>query len=351
MKKPSYRIPSMKEIEQIPFNGLTVVSTFSGAGGSCLGYRMAGYRVVYANEFIPAAQEAYKANHPHSYLDTRDIRQVKPEEILQITGLKKGELDLLDGSPPCVSFSSASGKREKSWGTIRPYSDTKQRVDDLFFEYIRILKGLQPKVFIAENVQGLIQGKAIGFFNQILNELKQCGYRVKAAVLDASRLGVPQKRMRLIFQGVRKDLKKEPVFPRPLPYQYTVKELFPYVKRLQAGGTKGKGFQWKDARRPAYTVTQSDGKRNSQNFITSSCYIEAIEHGERIQRKWNINELKKISSFPDDFILSGSFAQQWERIGRAVPPLLMRAIAETVAKEVFDIDLLHPSSALDSMDV
>src|SRR5688500_17629891 len=104
VSKPPYRVPSMKEIAAIPFNGLKVVSTFSGTGGSCLGYRMAGFSVVWASEFVPAAAACYRANAaPDSILDTRDIRTIKPQEILKAIGLKKGQVDLLDGSPPCAS--------------------------------------------------------------------------------------------------------------------------------------------------------------------------------------------------------------------------------------------------------
>ncbi len=100
--KPPYRVPLMAEIAALPWNGLRVASIFSGCGGSCLGYRMAGFKVVWANEFVPAAQSSYNANKAEDcFLDTRDIRQVQPQEILEATGLKQGELDLFDGSPPC----------------------------------------------------------------------------------------------------------------------------------------------------------------------------------------------------------------------------------------------------------
>ncbi len=112
---------------------------------------------------------------------------------------------MLDGSPPCASFSTA-GKREEGWGKVKLYSDARQRTDDLFFEYARILKGLQPKVFVAENVAGLVRGTAKGYFKLILAELKDCGYRVEARLLDARWLGVPQMRERVIFVGVRNDL-------------------------------------------------------------------------------------------------------------------------------------------------
>ena len=100
----------MKTIRMIEPNGFNVVSTFSGGGGSCLGYRMAGYKVLYANEFIPEAQKTYTANYSDSYMDTRDIRTVEAEDILKIIGLKKGEVDLFDGSPPCSAFSTAGSR-------------------------------------------------------------------------------------------------------------------------------------------------------------------------------------------------------------------------------------------------
>jgi len=213
----------MTEIEEIPHNGYDVVSTFSGCGGSCLGYRMAGFRVLWASEFIPAAQEVYKMNHPDSVLDTQDIREVAPEEVLRQIDREPGEIDILDGSPPCSDFSSA-GKGSEGWGEVKKYSETKQRVDDLFFEYARLLDGLQPKVFVAENVRGLVRGKAKGYFKKILRRLKDCGYDVQAKVLDAQWLGVPQRRQRLIFVGVREDLGAAPAHPDPLPYRYSVRE-------------------------------------------------------------------------------------------------------------------------------
>jgi DNA (cytosine-5)-methyltransferase 1 len=165
MNKPPYRVPSMAEIANAKWNGYNVISTFSGCGGSSLGYKMAGYKVLWANEFIPAAQETYRANHPNTILDTRDIREVSADSILNAIGMQPGELDVFDGSPPCASFST-SGKRERGWGKVKKYSDTEQRVDDLFFEYARLIKGVQPKVFVAENVSGLVKGTAKGYFSK-----------------------------------------------------------------------------------------------------------------------------------------------------------------------------------------
>src|SRR5262245_19375026 len=247
--KPPYRLPTMDEIRAIPWNGLNVVSTFSGCGGSCLGFRLAGYRVIYASEFVPAARETYAANSS-ALLDPRDIREVDPEEILWWTGLKRGELDVFEGSPPCASFSMSGLRgREKKGETVtdesemelgewdsrdpterfdkgvRKCSDVPQRTDDRFYEYVRLLDGLRPRVFVTENVPGLLAGDAQWYFSDIMKRLRLGGdYVVDARVLNAAQLGVPQHRRRVIFVGVRRDLGKLPAYPEPLPYSYSIRD-------------------------------------------------------------------------------------------------------------------------------
>ena len=337
MSKPPYRVPTMREIEALPWNGYRVASTFSGCGGSCLGYRMAGFRVVYANEFIEEAQRTYKANHPNSFLDTRDIRQVKPEDVLERAGVGRGELDLFDGSPPCSAFSTA-GKREAGWGKVKAYSDKAQRVDDLFFEYVRLIDGIRPKVFVAENVSGLVKGTAKGYFKRILAALREPGYRVSCRVLDAQWLGVPQMRQRTIFVGVRDDLGIEPAHPEPLPYRYSVGEVCPVIERVKIGRTPIGGSindltfdqYWGPPNKPAATIVQSDGSSSLNSGKSSGGVVLAAG----VKRKYTIEELKALSSFPADFKLTGEFAQQWERIGRAVPPLMMARIAQTIADKI-----------------
>ena len=257
MTKPPYRVPSMAEVADVPWNGFTVVSTFAGCGGSSLGYRMAGFRVLYANEFVKAARDVYALNaREGTVIDERDIREVTAASIIERIG--GVEVDVLDGSPPCASFSTA-GKREKKWGEVSKYSDTEQRVDDLFFEFARILDGLQPRTFVAENVSGLVKGVAKGYFLEVLAALKACGYRVGARVLDAQWLGVPQQRQRVIFVGVREDLGVDPAFPSPLPYRYGVREALPWIQDMNR-----KGHGWfdggpKDVGKPADTVPATQG--------------------------------------------------------------------------------------------
>jgi DNA (cytosine-5)-methyltransferase 1 len=344
MKQP-YRVPTMKEIATIQPNGFKVVSTFSGGGGSCTGYKMAGFNVVWANEFIPLAQSTYRANHPDTHLNTKDIRQVTGTELLRESGLSIGEIDLFDGSPPCASFSTA-GSREKAWGKVKKYSDTVQRVDDLFYEYVRLIKETQPRTFVAENVSGLIKGKAKGYFKEIFNALKQAGYQVKAKLLNGQWLGVPQMRERLIFVGVRNDLGLEPTFPKPRKPVYTLYDAIGHmqltheekammsIKRFQIGelyhelkpGTNHpKRFNlyrcaWN---RPAPTILQASGALSTAGAV----------HPDE-PRKFTIQELKAICGFPPDYQLTGEYPKQVERLGRAVPPLMMKAIAETIRDEI-----------------
>ena len=348
MTKPPYLVPSRQEIAELPWNGYKVASTFSGGGGSCLGYRMAGFRVVYANEFIPEARKTYKANHPTSYLDDSDIRDLTPELLLERAGVKRGQLDIFDGSPPCSAFSTA-GSREKGWGKVKSYSDGAQRVDDLFYEYARILDGVQPKVFIAENVSGLVKGTAKGYFKRILQALRDCGYNVSCRVLDARWLGVPQMRKRTIFIGVRNDLGIEPVHPKPLPYSYTIgdalvippddttakilgpdTETYKFWVHTKAGDTLGNTCKRLTGRNSFLTHCKQS-PHVAANTVTQG--IQQLYHWTE-PRTLTLGELRRISGFPDDFILTGTFSQQWERIGRAVPPVMMSKIAATVADEI-----------------
>lgn len=329
MSKPPYRVPSMAEIKALTPNGFNAVSTFSGCGGSSLGYKMAGFKMLWANEFIPAAQDTYRLNHPDTILDTRDIRTVSGASLLEAIGLGVGDIDLFDGSPPCASFSTA-GKREKGWGEVKAYSDTKQRTDDLFYEYARLINDTQPKVFVAENVSGLVKGTAKGYFLDILKALKACGYEVGAKLLDAQWLGVPQMRQRVIFVGVRNDLAVRygvrPVWPKPLPYFYSVRDALPNIKAFDLGGGFGKVIYKLSDQSPYQAL--GDGP-SSGNGLATKVYDA---HGQK--RVFTIAELKRIGGFPDDFQLTGTFAQQWERIGRAVPPVMMSHIAATIRDEI-----------------
>lgn len=358
MSGSGYKITSMAEIKAIPWNGFNVVSTFSGGGGSCLGYRMAGYKVRWANEFVPAAQDTYRANFPDTFLNCQNVREITGAQILDEAGID--EVDLFDGSPPCASFSTA-GSREKHWGEVKAYSDTKERVDDLFFEYTRLISELRPKVFVAENVSGLVKGTAKGVFKMILREMKACGYHVSARLLNAKWLGVPQSRERLIFVGVRDDLCErygvEPTHPKPENRVYTLSDAFAGLENDEEQAA------WLEEEMGRYRIGEvlkmlpkDPPKVTSASTVMNGSYFSLVResmhepcgtiqqrHGALnvagtchplYDRKFTIPELRRITSLPDDFELTGTFEQQWERCGRMVPPVMMSKVAKTIEKEI-----------------
>jgi DNA (cytosine-5)-methyltransferase 1 len=357
--KPKFRVPSMPEIAALPHNGYSLVSTFSGTGGSSLGYRIAGFEGLMACEFVPLAAECYALNFPGVPVDGRDIREVTGDDIRRMAG--RDEIDVLEGSPPCASF-SAAGTRSFGWGQVRLYSDVEQRVDDLFFEFARILGELQPRVFTAENVAGLTQGISKGYFKMIFRALQATGYELAAKVCDAQWWGVPQSRVRVIFMGVRKDLGVKPRFPKPLPYRYSLREAMvdsgmrpvPTVLQCSDGdsdarapesiegvaigreydhmlegskSTRYYSLMRTDRDKPSPTVTASGGDRPTGTVVHPT---------ER--RKFTIAELKRICAFPDDFQLVGTYKEQWERLGRAVPPIMASAVALGVYDALCEAD-------------
>lgn len=375
--KPAFVIPTMREIAKTKQNGYTVASTFSGCGGSCLGYKMAGFRVAWASEFVEEARQSYIPNHPGTILDPRDIRMVKGSEILQAIGIEKGFLDVFDGSPPCQSFSMA-GRRQKNWGRVMKHGDgSEQRSDDLFFEYIRLVDEIQPRTFIAENVAGLVRGAAKGYFLRIIDRMKKSGYKVKCKVLDAQWLGVPQTRQRAIFIGVRDDLGTDPEFPRPLPYRYSIADALTGIKMIHqdtgghfrkiSRGSSGLAMtittrnshhlkvdaaidgyaiadEWDKTRRGGksekfFSLVKPSTNRPSPTItsIGGESSIASVVHPTE-RRKFTIDEVKRLCSFPDDFVLVGSFSQQWARLGNAVPPVMMYHIASKVGETLRKID-------------
>jgi DNA (cytosine-5)-methyltransferase 1 len=354
MKPFIYNLDFVKE--QSKKELFNVVSLFAGGGGSSTGYRLAGGKVLAINEFIPAAQEAYAKNYPDTYIFKQDVRELTGDTILNQLGLKKGELDILDGSPPCSSFSTA-GLREKGWGKEKKYSDSSQVTDDLFFEYARIIKDVQPKVFIAENVKGITMGAAsnllgsaqIDLFgecdNTIYHTLVNCGYKVRYKVLNASHYAVPQARERTIFIGVRNDIDKKITYPELLKYVVTVEEaikdinpddfnnlselqneIYDFQKYGESMFECGKRI----GRKLGGTTRHKCHKTKPSNTVTTSPEIWHYEE----KRTLAINELKVICGFPSDYYVGEIFSKKWERLGRAVPPLMMAAIAKHVYKTI-----------------
>jgi DNA (cytosine-5)-methyltransferase 1 len=297
---------------------------------------------------------------------------------MEQAGVKVSELDILDGSPPCSAFSMAGSvshgegrTHADAFGKTKQYSDIKgvSNVEDLFFEFLRVAKDIKPKVIIGENVEGLTMGEAKEYFHKIQNTFEQIGYLVVADVLNASYFGVPQSRKRCFFIGVREDVADAiglnfmtmyQLYPEKNDVQTTLGEaisdivnddkeeldyLFDKISPEKAVGKtlmkmpkdpdkvltgmdyheKGHHFNLKRSslRKPCPTITAMGNLAG----VAGTCH--PIE-----DRKFTIKELKRIMSLPEDFKLTGQHKQQSERIGRMVPPLMMKALAESVYNKV-----------------
>ena len=296
----------------------TVISTFAGAGGSSLGYSMAGFRELLAVEWDNNAVETFKRNFPDVPVFHGDIAKCAVEWVLETTGLKVGELDVLDGSPPCQGFSTA-GKRE--------FSDDRNQ---LFREYVRLLRGLKPKVFVMENVSGMVKGKMKLIFAEIMRELKASGYKVSAKLLNAMYFGVPQSRERLIFIGVREDLDAETGHPKAETVPICALCAIDDITTESENDYKIRNFN--QARRflqhhkPSPTITKSIVPGADTPFFNDS-------------RRIGKSRTSRIGSFPNSFYFCGTWKDAINCIGNSVPPLMMRSIALHIKENILNANL------------
>jgi DNA (cytosine-5)-methyltransferase 1 len=321
----------------------TVISTFAGGGGSSLGYSMAGYRELLAVEWDKNAIETFHLNFPRVPFYHGDIAKLTVAECLRMAQVEPGQLDVLDGSPPCQGFSTA-GKRN--------LDDPR---NSLFKEFVRLLRGLKPKAFVMENVSGMVKGKMKLVFAEILRELKASGYKVKARLLNAMYFGVPQSRQRMIFIGIREDLQIEPSHPKGQSKPTTVREAYHSVRNdelehqaLIDSGKKYAVYQDWQGMKPGdngrfgdfYKLHPERPARTLSKIIGDVSCRGVMDWREK--RRPTIAEMKRLGSYPDHFIFTGSFADKGERIGNSVPPLFMRAIALHV-KELLVGSILTPA--------
>lgn len=302
-------------------SSFTVVSTFSGAGGSSLGYQLAGGKVLLAVEMDDNAVETYRLNFPDTPIYHGDISKLSVEKCLELASVEPGELDILDGSPPCQGFSTA-GKRD--------FGDDRNQ---LFREFVRLLRGLRPKVFVMENVSGMVKGKMKLIFVECLRELKASGYKVKARVLNAMYYNVPQSRQRLIFVGVREDIGIEPGHPKaqtkprgveidrnvPRSLYLTPSQFEKVDAHKRRHKAKGNGFGWQEvtSRKPSPAILK--------NMLIGGSNTRLVRSGNEY-RYLSDNEIKRIGSYP----LSFQFTDRKNlinRIGNSVPPNFMKEIA------------------------
>lgn len=325
----------LSDLADIPKNGLKVFSCFSCGGGSSMGYKLAGYEVIGNCEIDPRVNAVYKANNHPKYSFEMDVREFLarddlPEELFGI--------DILDGSPPCSVFSVA-GAREDGWGVEKKFREgqAKQRLDDLFFWFIRIAEKLQPKVVVAENVKGLILGKAKGYVNEIIRAFDDAGYVVQLFLLNGASMGVPQKRERTFFIAHRKDLD----FPKLKIIANEPPVFFGQV-RTEKGGKEVELMKRRrfDDRTAADIKKCMNGQTSGFSFyilpdkmvantITSGGSFYRMSDGMTLSDMDFVN----VQTFPQDYDFGTQSVQYI--CGMSVPPVMMAHVADAIYRQWF----------------
>lgn len=325
-----------------------VFSCFSCGGGSTMGYKLAGFNVIGCNEIDPRMMDMYIKNHNPKYSFLAPIQEFKklntlPKELF--------ELDILDGSPPCSTF-SICGNREKDWGVKKKFREGQQEqvLDTLFFDFIDLAKRLQPKIVIAENVKGILQGAAIDYVIKIYEELEQAGYYVQHFLLNAAKMGVPQKRERVFFIALRKDLATqfleqvdmfthkpfidldfdESEIPfREIFHDYTDRPLTNHYKEL-----------WDQRQYGDLDLSPSSarlGRNPNAQFNYKFSYMDRVSNTVTANdcnilfdypRYRNFDELCEAGSYPKDYDFANNPIDYV--IGMSVPPVMVAQIANRV---------------------
>lgn len=325
-----------------------VFSCFACGGGSTMGYKLVGYDVIGCNEIDHRMMYAYCQNHNPRFPFLEPIQDFKNREDLPP---ELFNLDILDGSPPCSSFSVA-GSREEAWGKKKKFREgqAEQVLDTLFFDFIDLAKRLQPKVVVAENVKGLLMGEAKAYVTRIHEEFEAAGYYVKHWLFDASTMGVPQRRERVFFVCLRKDLAEpflipdglfdmtpllnlkfnEPIIPMSDVTDYSGREFSsPVIRKLWENRKHGDSNQ---------------GAANERLFGKGSNFNQAYVYQDKVcptlaskesclihfdqPRYLGKSEVCCISSFPQDYNFAGQSPHYI--CGMSVPPVMMAQVASAI---------------------
>lgn len=328
-------------------NGYKVFSCFACGGGSTMGYKKSGFEVLGCNEIDPKIIEVYKLNHNPKFafnLPIQDFSKWKLEDYPK----ELFDLDILDGSPPCSAFSMA-GDREDAWGKKKVFREgqAEQVLDTLFFDFILLAEKLQPKVVISENVKGMLMGNAKDYFHKVMEEFDKAGYETRHYLLNSEKMGLPQRRERVFFISIRKDLVEKlngypPLdmnfYERKVTFEEATREFWtlPRIKLTEtalkhwpickegdsfASVTGGNLFNWiKVARnKPAPTLTT---------------HHHLMFH-PIIPGRLNESEYKVLGSYPLDYKVTKDVEVEY-LIGMSVPPLMVQKISEKVKTNILD---------------
>lgn len=315
-------------------NSLKVASLFCGCGGSDLGtvggftylgkeYERLPFDIVYAADFDAKAVETYNHNFEHPSV-CADVTQVDFEKI--------PDVDMIIGGFPCQSFS-----------TVNPTKDTDDDRAHLYKQIVRLLHTKKPKVFICENVKGLLLLQHGAIIKKIAKEFEEEGYNVQYKLIRAVEFGVPQRRERVIIVGIRKDIDFDYLFPAPLlkPTEYVpLKKVIDkldldnpkyYFSKKAVEGMKNaknnmKRGLWQDLDAPCLTITSHLAKTS----INSRDPVLLVDPENEIYRRFTPREAARIQSFPDTFEFPVSDPYAYRQIGNAVPPVMMWYVACSV---------------------
>jgi DNA (cytosine-5)-methyltransferase 1 len=337
----------LADLAAVPKNGARVLTTFSCGGGSSMGYKLEGFDVVAANDIDPVMARHYKANHNPQHYFLCPIKELVPKLPRELFGI-----DVLDGSPPCSTFSTA-GLREKAWGVDKHFREgqAKQVLDDLFFDFLDVVEEVQPKIVVAENVKGMIAGNAKGYVRAVMKRLDDLGYAAQTFLVNGADCGLPQLRERVFFVAIRRSFNAPPLKLSLAGRWVSSSEAMAAVENskeeLDAAFAAGNQPTFIDhwsrvlpGDNFARTITKERGKRSffSWTKINPNTPCPTIPAGWKLLFHWNeprrltINEIRVLSSFPDDYVFESESIGGY-MMGMSVPPYMMAAVAGAIKEQ------------------
>ena len=369
----------------------TYISFFAGGGGSSAGYKLAGGDCLFVNEFQQVAVDTYLENWPNTPHICGDIKNITGQQIMEMTGLKKYELDILDGSPPCPPF-SMSGTKKKGWNKEKTaYGLKQQNIEDLTWEMIRIAGEMKPKVIICENVKGLTMDYARDHLNRMVADFEALGYSTTYKVLNGIHFGVPQKRQRVFIISVRNDVLDDidmswmlisSLFPEPVDEEPTIEDAigdlrldnensveaielceamkksakYKWMKRLPKNPDRvvsvgddvvGPWYEKVIAHRQKMGKSVPEAKHSfyqsrrvpwnqashtlSEQGLQTSLAVHLHAEEDRV---YTTKESKRLMTLPEDYKLTGTLNERLARMGLMVAPLQMKYVAESIYEKV-----------------
>lgn len=344
MKKPSCAW-SLADLPKKTASSPKVMTTFACGGGSSMGYRLAGCDVIAANDIDPEMAWHYKLNLNPKYYFLCPIRDLLTKELPE----ELFNLDILDGSPPCSTF-SVSGGRESDWGKKKHFREgqAEQVLSDLFFDWLDLVDRLKPKVAIAENVKGMLLGNAKGYTKMVMNRFKEIGYSPQLFLLNSADCGVPQKRERVFFCAIRNDIEHRQLILKPkfkwISCSEAVEDLsLTEEERKETKFTANTDLIWWPRTKPGDdygdTVVRyglrrklfNHKKLNGDKPASTLAATEMIKHWCE-PRRMTFREWKRLGSFPDDYQAKTDKIGKY-MIGMSVPPKMAQYVAEQVIRQ------------------